>query len=78
MNKYIGVIVGTLVAYALFSCSSSPKKEQEATQHRPYNVLFIAVDDLRPDIGAYGNDLIKTPNIDRLASTSTLFLNHYV
>lgn len=78
MNKYIGVIVGTLVAYALFSCSSSPKKEQEATQHRPYNVLFIAVDDLRPDIGAYGNDLIKTPNMDQLAATATLFRNHYV
>ena len=33
-----------------------------------YNVLFIAVDDLRPELGCYGHPLIKSPNIDRLAS----------
>jgi len=43
-----------------------------------YNVLFIAVDDLRPEIGAYGNSLVKTPHIDRLASTAILFDKHYV
>lgn len=43
-----------------------------------YNVVFIAVDDLRPDIGAYGNLLVKTPNMDRLAKSSTVFQNHYV
>ena len=26
------------------------------------NILFIAVDDFKPEIGAYGNTLIKTPN----------------
>ena len=38
------------------------------------NVLFIVSDDLRPSLGCYGVDsLIKTPNIDRLASRSVLF-----
>jgi iduronate 2-sulfatase len=32
------------------------------------NVLFIAVDDLKPAIGCYGDGLAKTPNIDRLAA----------
>ena len=32
------------------------------------NVLFIAVDDLRPELGCYGNTVIKTPNFDRLAA----------
>ncbi|MGJ8693565.1 MAG: sulfatase [Thalassotalea sp.] len=41
------------------------------------NVLFIAVDDLRPTIGAYGNQKIKTPNIDKLASEGFLFENAY-
>lgn len=37
------------------------------------NVLFIAVDDLRPELGCYGNSLIKTPNIDRLATAGVRF-----
>ena len=41
------------------------------------NILFIAVDDFKPEIGAYGNTLIKTPNIDRLAKMGTVFLNNY-
>ena len=41
------------------------------------NVLFIAIDDLKPLLGCYGNTLVKTPNIDRLASMGTVFLNNY-
>lgn len=42
------------------------------------NVLFIAVDDLRPWIGYYGASWMKTPNMDRLAATSRVFNRHYV
>ena len=41
------------------------------------NVLFIVVDDLKPMLGCYGDPLIKSPNIDRLASMGTVFLNAY-
>ena len=41
------------------------------------NILFIAVDDLKPELGCYGNKLIKTPNIDRLAKMGTVFLSNY-
>jgi iduronate 2-sulfatase len=41
------------------------------------NVLFIAVDDLKPVLGCYGNTLVKTPNIDRLAKMGTVFQNNY-
>jgi hypothetical protein len=37
------------------------------------NVLFIAVDDLRPEIGAYGHSYMHTPHIDKLAAESTVF-----
>lgn len=37
------------------------------------NILFIAVDDLRPELGAYGKDYIKSPNIDRLAQAGITF-----
>uniref|UniRef100_A0A1X7SHI5 Sulfatase N-terminal domain-containing protein n=1 Tax=Amphimedon queenslandica TaxID=400682 RepID=A0A1X7SHI5_AMPQE len=41
------------------------------------NVLFFAVDDLRPQLNAYGVDFIKSPNIDALASKSMLFERAY-
>lgn len=42
-----------------------------------YNVLFIAVDDLRPELGCYGNPNIKTPNLDALAGKGLLFERAY-
>ena len=48
-----------------------------AQPKKPTNILFIAVDDLRPDIGAYGNGFVKTPNIDRLAAMGTVFMRNY-
>ncbi len=41
------------------------------------NVLFIAVDDLRPELGCYGVKHIKTPHIDSLASRGTMFTRAY-
>lgn len=41
-------------------------------------MLFISVDDLRPQTGAYGDEFMHTPNMDRLAETGRLFHRHYV
>jgi iduronate 2-sulfatase len=42
------------------------------------NVLFIAVDDLRPWLGCYDAKLAVSPNIDRLAKEGRRFARHYV
>lgn len=44
---------------------------------QPMNVLFIASDDLRNDLGCYGYPEVKTPNIDRLAKHGLVFKNAY-
>ena len=41
------------------------------------NVLFIAVDDLRPSLGCYGDSDIRTPNIDALAAEGLTFTRSY-
>jgi arylsulfatase A-like enzyme len=41
------------------------------------NILFIAIDDLKPILGCYGDKQIKTPNIDRLAAMGTVFTQNY-
>lgn len=46
-------------------------------KRRRKNVLFIAVDDLRPELGCYGNEHIISPNIDRLADSGVVFTRAY-
>jgi iduronate 2-sulfatase len=48
-----------------------------AAAERKLNVLFIAVDDLRPELGCYGAKHIRSPNLDRLASQGLLFERAY-
>ncbi len=72
MRRQIGrVCAGLGVAVFLAGCHSPSKPAR-----RP-NVLFIAVDDLRPTLGVYGDPDIKTPNIDRLARSGVTFLEAY-
>ena len=41
------------------------------------NVLFIAIDDLRPTLGCYGDKTAITPNIDKIAEKGTAFYRAY-
>lgn len=48
------------------------------TPERPMNVVYILADDLGyGDVGCYGQQIIKTPNIDRMAKEGMLFTQHY-
>lgn len=50
------------------SCTTKPSKP---------NVLFIAVDDLRPQLNCYGHQQMISPNINRLARGGALFTRSY-
>lgn len=41
------------------------------------NIIFIAIDDMRPEFGCYGSELAITPNLDQLASNGILFDKAY-
>lgn len=64
--KYILLII--FVFSSLVNIAQKPKKP---------NVLFIAVDDLRPELGTFGSLHVKSPNIDRLGEKGTVFTRAY-
>ncbi len=61
--------------FVMGAAVSGVHADSPATPDR-LNVLFIAVDDLRPELGCYGKDVIS-PNIDSLAASGTLFTRAY-
>jgi iduronate 2-sulfatase len=69
MKNKIFIILSVVV---MWNCG-----QKAAIDTKKPNVLFIAVDDLRPELNCYGASHIKSPNIDKLASTSTIFQNAY-
>ena len=74
LHKLFTGVVISIICSSVFAGSVTA---QTGKQKPKYNVLFIISDDLRPELGAYGVDGIRTPNIDRLASRSTRFDRAY-
>ena len=66
---------GLKAGAAAFTTGLLPKHKTSA--QGKYNVLFIAIDDLRPLLGCYGYPEMHTPNIDALAERGTLFNRAY-
>lgn len=69
MKRYIlltGILITILQA-----------KAQLSTGDLPINVLWIIAEDLSPDLGSYGNDLVNTPHLDRLAHRGMRFTNAF-
>ena len=79
ISKRIYLYLYLITSTASVCCTSlvSSAQHQPMETGRP-NVLFIMVDDLRPELGCYGHAYAKTPNIDRLAARSARFTKHYV
>ncbi|MEP1085767.1 sulfatase [Algoriphagus sp.] len=68
-NSFIPVLIFVQILACFFQASAQSTKP---------NVLFIAVDDLRAELGHFENSSIITPNLDRLASEGISFTNHFV
>ena len=67
-----------VIALLLFiSCKNDKKEVADIAVDKPMNILFIAVDDLRPELKFYGANHIKSPNLDKLAGESLVFNRAY-
>ncbi len=65
MKKSILVLSANLVFGSVLHAKEQP------------NVVVFLVDDLRTELGCYGNQLVKSPNIDAMAKEGVLFQNAY-
>lgn len=72
MKRIPGIGLAIFLMFVTFNGNG-----QDRTK-RAYNVLFIFVDDLRPELGCYGNNYIQSPNLDKLASEATVFKKQFV
>ena len=62
--------------FSITGCQLKSSGEAEQESGKP-NILFIAVDDLRPELNLYGQEHIKSPSLDKLASESIVFERTY-
>ncbi len=77
--KYLPLLF-SLLSIVFLSCKETKSKTALQDQHvekKKPNILFISIDDLNTTLGYYGNTQIKTPQIDKLASQGTAFINNH-
>lgn len=55
------------------ACSSNTDKDNTAAKQTRPNILWIIAEDLSPDLACYGNEVVLTPNLDRLAARGMRF-----
>ena len=70
------ILFSLLFAALAFSLAGKQATAAERVAKK-MNVLFLAVDDLRPELGCYGSAVAITPNLDRLAKDGLLFNRAY-
>lgn len=73
LQKWFAIYVRVFLLVATFALTAN----QAQTEEQRLNVLFLAVDDMRVDLGCYGDAHIQSPHIDRLAAWGTLFNRAY-
>ncbi|GAA4455704.1 sulfatase [Novipirellula rosea] len=74
--KYFALIAVLLASFPLPADEPRSDVTPSNGSSKP-NVLFIAIDDLRPELGCYGSEIAITPNLDKLASDGLLFNRAY-
>lgn len=75
--KYTILIINSLPLF-LMSCGNSPGEPAAGSDPKQPNIILLVADDHGTDaLGCYGNRVVRTPNLDRLAEEGVRFSNAY-
>lgn len=66
-----------LIAYIVLILILFQTTEGQSSSKQPINIIWISVEDMGPILGAYGNKIVNTPNINRLAQEGIKYTNAY-
>lgn len=69
---------GACLLCALLVLLNMESVSAEDAESNRFNVLFIAIDDLRPELGCYGVEHAQSPHLDQFATQALVFQRHYV
>lgn len=76
LKPHVRVVSSLLLAIASIAIAPSGAPLAAQSAPRP-NILWISIEDASPDLGCYGDDYARTPNVDRLASEGVRYTNAF-
>ena len=66
-----------LITYIVLILIFFQTTQGQSGSEQPINIIWISVEDMGPILGAYGNKIVNTPNINRLAQEGVKYTNAY-
>ena len=76
MKEVSTMIRSAINLFAFVMTVSCLYGQKNPAQHRP-NILWITCEDMSPHLGVYGDEQVKTPNLDKLASEGIRYTNAF-
>ncbi|WP_420603188.1 sulfatase [Flagellimonas sp.] len=70
-----GLILLCIIIILAAGCKRNKGVDQQVLNK--FNVLFVSIDDLRPQLGSYGDKVVKSPNLDQFAKDAVRFNRAY-
>ncbi len=70
MNKFFKYVIPVCFVTLCFNA-------QVAAQNTKPNIIWILTEDMSPEMGCYGDKLVQTPNLDKLASEGVRYTNAF-
>ena len=76
IKRRLRAVLSSVLILGCLPCVASREQAKAQSATRP-NILWISIEDASPDLGCYGDDYARTPNVDRLAAEGMRYTNAF-